>query len=624
MRAIGGILQGAPCMHMIEKIKNNGQFVSQQISMFGAPHPVVGTVGLRTYVGMMDGEIYNKETLHKELYSLGYRFADRSDTAVMLHGYMAWGADCLEKFIGVFALAVWDGEKLFLARDRLGIKSIFYQAANGDAGNKAANKDTGKFVFSSALPVLLAHPGIKPTLTAEGAAELILLGPGRTPGSGILQGIHELKPGHFMQTHPGEALYSASYWELKARPHLHNLTETTAHIRDLLSNQDCFSRDPLSSQSGFSRDSLSGQGGISRNPLSGQTVFSRDMISYKKNPWPTLLSGGLDSSILASLAGSKETYSLDFIGNDEHFTASDLQPEDDNAYIAEMTRHLRANHTRHLVGTDELADALTSAVEARGLPGMADVDASLLLFCRKVRVTAPAVLSGEGADEIFGGYPWYTDETRRNADTFPWSLNTAYRADFLHPKLRTRINAEKFIRSRFTETMRSAPTLYDDSETDKKIRRIFILNLQWFFQTLAARSECMARAANLTIRMPFLDHRLVEYAYNIPWAMKHHNDREKGLLREAFKKYLPEKIINRKKSPFPKTHNPAYLQKVTDLMQALLNAPAAPLFEILNRQNLNAESPTPWYGQLMMRPQALAYFLQINAWLEKYNVDIAF
>ncbi|MCL2204164.1 MAG: asparagine synthase (glutamine-hydrolyzing) [Defluviitaleaceae bacterium] len=575
MSGIAGILKGALCDEMLNQIikrspsqrGEHGQFISAQVSLFGCPQPIRGALGLQAYVLVCDGELYNKESLIKELRALGFQFADQRDATVMLHSFMAWGVNCLEKLLGVFAFALWDGERLFLARDRLGYKSLFY-TVNGRG-----------MAFASSMDILLRHPGIKPVLTAQGVAELMLLGPGRTPGCGILQGIDELKPGHYLTYRMGEAPEIHPYWQLKAIPHLETFAETAKTVRALLSE------------------------------ATGKS--------------PTMLSGGLDSSILAALAGSKESFSLDYIGNDKHFTPNDFQPEDDNEYIKEMSASLRSRHRRHTIGTDALAEALFPAMEARGLPGMGDVDAALLLFCQNIRETTPVILSGEGADEIFGGYPWYTDEQRRNADTFPWSMNLPHRLAFLRPGALGNIDPEAYVHARFTQTMASAPTLYDDEPIDKRLRQLFVLNLQWFGQTLISRTECMSAAAGLTIRTPYLDHRLVEYLYNVPWAFKFHEEREKGLLREAFKGILPEKILLRKKSPFPKTHNPAYLLKVQDMMQNLLNTPGAPLFEFLERKGLNNDTPTPWYGQLMTRPQTLAYFLQINAWLERYAIDIA-
>ena len=564
MQAFGGVIQGVPDSAVPSMVHNAGLYISPQVSMYGAPHPRVGTLGLQTYVGVFDGELYNRDALVKELATLGYRFNDQSDTSVMLRAYMAWGVSCLDRLVGVFALAVWDGDGLFLARDRVGYKPLFYRTG-------------GKFQFASALPLLLTEPDEKLILSAQGVAELILLGPGRTPSCGVLDGFHELKPGHYLQCSIDGMPKVASYWALQARPHLHDFADTCSHVRTLISNAVNEQND--------------------------------------KNAG-VMLSGGLDSSILASLARSKSTFSLDFIGNEAH-------AESDAPYIKEMTRHLHADHQAVILGTDELAAALPAAMEARGLPGMADVDAALLLFLQRIHDKKSIVFSGDGADELFGGYPWFADEKLRDGKRFPWSNNIEYRAGFLHPNVRKHIDAQSYVLKRLDETISAAATLYDDTPKDKQIRRLTALHFHWFMQTLSSRTAAMAAASNMTVRTPFLDHRLVEYMYNVPWGMKYHNENAKGLLREAFKSYLPEKIYNRKKAPFPKTHNPAYMQKITDLMQQLLNTKSAPLFEILNRQHLNAASEANWYGQLMARPQMLAYFLQINAWLEKYDINIA-
>jgi len=314
------------------------------------------------------------------------------------------------------------------------------------------------------------------------------------------------------------------------------------------------------------------------------------------------------------------------MGNEKYFTADAFMPETDGPFIKEMVKHLHTQHHHFTMGTDDLAEMLLPAMEARGLPGMGDIDASLLFLCKNIRAHVPAALTGEGADELFGGYPWYTEETLREAETFPWSLTLQHRLSFLREGVLGTLNPEEYVRTRFLETCQSAPALYDDEPIDRSVRQQFVLNLYWFLQNLTARMETMATAAGLTLRAPFLDYRLVEYAYNIPWHMKFHQDREKGLLREAFKKNLPNKIVNRKKSPFPKTHNPAFLRKMQDMITELLALPNAPLFQFIDAKALKTilqENPEHrWYGQLMALPQTFAYFLQMNAWLTNNSIDI--
>ncbi|MCL2373308.1 MAG: asparagine synthase (glutamine-hydrolyzing) [Defluviitaleaceae bacterium] len=573
------------CQNMLEGLKVRGKdvtgtYISEEVCLVHTAYkaardgkqPTRAFFGQKAYVIVFDGEIYNREELRTELAKLDHRFQDDSDAAVALHGYIAWGAACLDKFVGMFAFAVWDSEKLFMARDRLGLRPLFYSV--GRAG----------LVIGSNLKAVLAHPDIHPIINANGVQEILLLGPGKTPGSGLFKDVYEIMPGHF-------AIYSAMgfsqtrYWQLKARPHRESFNETLDNIRTLL-----------------------------KNAVKMQT--GGDVV--------TLLSGGLDSSLMAAMSGARRSFSLDYIGNDRHFVATEFQPESDGNYITQMVRHLGLSHKEVVLGSDELADALEAATAARGYPGMADVDASLLLFLQKVGETASVALSGEGADEIFGGYPWFQDENKLaliDKTTFPWAQSIEYRASFISPEIQLS-PPEEFIKTCFGKT--PVDILYDDSPTEARTRKMFMLCLSWFLQTLSARNDAMSAAAGVTVRVPFLDHRLVEYLYNVPWELKNHKDREKGLLREALKGALPEAVLWRKKSPFPKTHNPAYLSLVRDKLAA--TPYDAPIFQFVSRKSLGRllkeDSGVNWYGQLMAHPQTMAYFLQINAWMKEYSVKV--
>ena len=588
----GALTAATVCESMLAALKKRGQdeqgtFISQDVCLlhtcsnipYTARGPIRAMLGQKAYVLAFDGELYNKEELVRELKTLGYRLQGSSDAEVVLHGYMAWGEPCLDRFLGMYAFAIWDSDKLFMARDRLGLKPFFYSI--GSHG----------FMFASNISALLCHPQIQPAIDQNGVAELFLLGPGRTPGTTVFRDIRELRPGHWATYSKTQGLTMGQYWKLRARPHRESLEETTKSISDLLKD-----------------------------------AIARQSIVPKGVSLGTFLSGGLDSSAIAALSNCKATFSVDYFGNDKHFNPTEFQPDDDSEFIRTMVSALRTSHSQVILGSDELADALTPAMEARGLPGMGDIDAALLLFCQKVKESVPVALSGEGADEIFGGYPWYQQEERLMADNFPWAQSTEYRCRFIAPHILSKFDPEAYIRTRYEKTIAAADILYDDEPIDRRIRQMFMLNIYWFLQNLAARNETMSAAAGITVRTPFLDHRLVEYLYNVPWAYKNHGDREKGLLREAAKGLVPEKIINRKKSPFPKTHNPAYMNRVTDMIKVVLQDNSSPINEIIPRkaiENLISEETTqPWYGQLMGVPQTIAYFLQINAWMKEFGVVI--
>ena len=152
------------------------------------------------------------------------------------------------------------------------------------------------------------------------------------------------------------------------------------------------------------------------------------------------------------------------------------------------------------------------------------------------------------------------------------------------------------------------------------------LNQQWFMQTLLDRKDRMSMACGLEVRVPFCDYRIAEYLYGVPWEYKDYLGKEKGLLRYAMEGMLPQEVLWRKKSPYPKTYDPRYLEAVNSLMHKLLQKNDAPIYGIVDRNALkalcSAELAWPWYGQLMKLPQTIAYMLQVNFWLEHYKISI--
>ncbi|MCL2840751.1 MAG: asparagine synthase (glutamine-hydrolyzing) [Defluviitaleaceae bacterium] len=598
MGGIGGIvgynnsasIAAQVCEEMLNSLKMrgadlNGTHISKEICLMHTCHsqlnnssqPLRVTLGNKAYVLVFDGELYNNEALRNELYKKGHRMSDTNDATVVLYAYIAWQQNCVEKLNGVFSFAIWDGSQLFLARDRLGLRPIFYSI--GAYG----------LVFASSIKAMLSHPQIRPVIDTNGAAELILLGPGRTPGCGVFKNISELGPGEHAVYIPNHGISKTTYWRLKSQTHREDFKETVVTIRELL------------------MDSVNLQ-----------------LLPKEKSP-AILLSGGLDSSAVAALAKANKSFSVDYVGNDKHFSPTNFQPEDDGEYIKRMIDHLGLKHKRIVLGSDELADALNDAMHARGLPGMADVDSALLLFLRHVSKETSIVFSGEGSDEIFGGYPWYQDKNRLMQNGFPWSQSVQHRAKFLLPELLK--EPEAYVQARYDWTIKEAEISYDDEPIERRIRQMYMLNLHWFLQCLAVRNDTMAASAGMSVRAPFLDYRLVEYLYNVPWHFKNYENREKGLLREALKGILPDTVLFRKKSPFPKTHNPAYLTRVKDMLLPILSDTSSPIFSLVPKAALQAlydgqSADTNWYGQLMSYPQTIAYFLQVNMWMKDYAVIV--
>jgi len=552
--------------------------------------PMVRTRGDETYVIVYNGELYNAAELKRELEARGHRFATTCDTEVLLVSYIEWGMEALERLNGIFAFAVWDSaeERLFAARDRLGVKPFFY------------SKRSGRFLFGSEPKAILAHPDMKAELGAEGLAEVLIVGPARTPGHGVYEGISELRPGQFLVVERSSVRVS-TYWRLESLPHPDDAAETALRVRELL-----------------------------------EDTVERQLVSDV--PVCTLLSGGLDSSALTALAagrckaagtGALVTYSVDYRDNDKHFRESVFQPNSDAPWIARMSGHLGTEHRNVTFDTPELADALDAAVLARDLPGMADIDSSLYLFCREIKKGATVAISGEAADEIFGGYPWFHREEALQAGTFPWALAAPMRTELLSPELAGWIRPLEYLASRYADAIAEVPRLPGESPEQRRMREMSYLNITRFMPTLLDRKDRMSMAVGLEVRVPFCDHRLVEYVWNIPWEIKTDGGREKGILRRALRGVLPDDVLGRKKSPYPKTHNPNYTEAVRTRLLDVLGDPQSPILQLINVSKVRAlaESPDavselPWFGQLMSGPQLFAYLVQTDYWLRTYGVTI--
>ena len=552
----------------------------------GGQQPMTLDWGQETYVLVYNGELYNTIELQRELEAMGHHFDGHSDTEVVLHGYAQWGEACLEKFNGIFALAVWERNRrrLFLARDRIGVKPLFY------------TRHREGLLFASEIKTILAYPTMKAELDVTGAMELVMLGPGRMPGSGVFRGIRELEPG-CMGFWEGGKLTVTRYWKLRDREHRDSLPETIEKVRFLV------------------EDSI-----------------RRQMVSDV--PIGTFLSGGLDSSIISAVcAGEMEkrgevlqTFSLDYLNNDIYFQASKFQPNADDTYIRLMQEVIRSRHHWTVLTPETLVSSLEEATIARDLPGMADVDFSLLAFCREIRSSVKVALSGECADEIFGGYPWYRDPAVREAEGFPWAQNTLERSKLMLPGIAG--DSEEFVREAYGRTCRESDILPENSPLEKRMKEMVNLNFRWFMQTLLDRKDRMSMHSSLEVRVPFCDYRIAEYLYGIPWMYKDLGGQEKGLLRCAVEDLLPQQICHRRKSPYPKTHDPRYEELVMGKLKELLKEKNAPLFSLISRSQLQnwlqTDSPWPWYGQLMRRPQTIAWLLQLNFWMKHYQVHLLF
>ena len=556
----------------------------------GGKQPMVEQLSENEYVIVYNGQIYNTKELRQTLEENGFTFKGHSDTEVLLKSYIYYGKNVVHHLNGIFAFAIWDqkNKELFIARDHFGIKPLFYTMQNNS------------FIFASEIKAIFQYPGVKKILNSQGIAELFGIGPAHTPGTTVFDNIFELKPSHFAIFNRS-GFHLEKYWKLASMPHTENFAQTCDHLSFLLKD-----------------------------------AITRQLVSDV--PLCTFLSGGLDSSIITKFASDYcfennlpplDTYSIDYVDNDKNFVKSDFQPNSDNYYINLMVNKLHTKHHSIVIDTPELAEYLEDAMIARDMPGMADIDSSLLLFCKNVKPYATVSLTGECADEIFGGYPWFFRNDALHSGTFPWSIAISERQTLLAPHIAKRVDLKGYIDYRYNESLSEVEILDTDSPETAEKRKISYLTLNWFMQTLLDRSDRMAMYNGFELRVPFCDYRLAQYVWNIPWEIKALNGREKGLLRYVSRKFLPSEIVDRKKSPYPKTHNPTYLAKVKSMLSDIMAKPNAPINSLLNRDYIMEILETdgkaftrPWFGQLMMGPQLMAYLCQVNMWLERYQPNI--
>lgn len=541
----------------------------------------------KNYTIVYNGELYNTDELKEELRSLGHTFNSHSDTEVLLHCYAQFGKKCVHKLNGIYAFCVYEHTEkvLFMCRDRVGVKPLFYY------------KYKGGLVFSSEIKALLKSGMAQPKVNETGLYEIFFLGPARTLKSGIFKGVKSLRPGELAIYKNGK-LYKEMYYRIKAQEHTDSESETIERTRYLLTD-----------------------------------AIERQLVTDV--PMCFFLSGGLDSSIICKTAanyykkkhmGNINTYSVEYQDNRKYFESSKFQPNADFDYISIMVEDTGATHHEIVLNTADVTNALYDSVIARDLPGYVDIDSSLLLFCKEIKKDYTVALSGECADELFGGYPWYHNMNILFDECFPWSRSQEIRRSILKKGILKR--GEDYVMSRYFDTVRRADKLQSDSAVDKRMREMFMLNFDWFMQCLLERKDRCSMYSGLEVRVPFCDYRLVEYAYNMPWRLKAFNGREKGVIRKAYENILPYDICYRKKSPYPKTHNPEYMRLCSEKVKEILNKKDSVLSGLLDYDGVMniIEHPqkisSPWYGQLMQAPQILAYIIQLDYWFDLYDVVI--
>ncbi|MFI2238491.1 asparagine synthase (glutamine-hydrolyzing) [Streptomyces chrestomyceticus] len=543
------------------------------------------------------GELYNYRELRRELSSRGHRFRTASDTEVLLRGYLEWGEKCVDHFNGMFAYGLWDArsQELHLVRDRLGIKPLYYCPTPDGV------------VFGSEPKAILAHPGISATVGLDGLREM--LATVKTPEHAVFDGMYEVRPGSALRV-TRSGIVRRRYWALEAREHTDDLAATIRTVRELLAD-----------------------------------TVSRQLVADV--PLCTLLSGGLDSSAVTALAakslkeegrGAVRSFAVDFTAPDDvRHNTNVMHRSPDAPYAAAMARHVGADHTTLMLDTAQLMSPVTRAAvpQACDMPGaiLGDGFASLYLLFRAVRDRSTVALSGEAADELFGGYAWFHDEALRRARQFPW---VAAGFDFapmlrglLDPGLLDALDLRSYREDSYRSALAEVPRPAGESPLDRRMREITYLNITRFVPLLLDRKDRMSMATGLEVRVPFCDHRLVQYAFNIPWRLKSYDGREKSLLRAATRDLLPTAVAQRHKSAYPVTHDPAYDRALRTELAGIVRDPRSPVLPLLDQDRLpelaDAHAAVGNAGADRggwVHRGALELVSQLNTWLGTHDLRI--
>lgn len=533
------------------------------------------------------GEVYNHHELRERLRKAGHEFHTRSDTEVVLRAYLEWGEHCCEHLTGMFAFAVFDGRDghFLLVRDRLGVKPLYY-----------ARHQQG-LLFGSEIKAILAHPEFTRALDVVGLVDALSLSRGTVRSA--LRGVDELPPGHRLSWRPNGQPKLSRYWQLQRREHQDDLATTVQRTRELLSK------------------------------ALGEQL-------YADVPVCSLLSGGLDSTALTAMAqqrlgaaqgGRVNSFSVDFVGQAEQFQSDAFRPERDQPYALAAAEYIGSQHQTILIDNRELvADAARRAVYRANdsAATFGDVDTSLYLLFKAIRGHSTVAISGEAADEVFGGYAWFRDPEALAAPRFPWlSRMQLLQPALINPDFNRLCDFARYQDSCYHQALDSVEHLPGDSPQERRMREIGHMHLQRWLPILLDRKDRLSMAASLEVRVPFTDHELVEYVYNVPWAIKGKEGEEKWLLKQACADLLPAAVLQRRKSPYPTSANLAYERFLRARAQQLLGEASSPAFQVIDRARLTAELRKPeGYFNSQLRRNNLETALALDAWLREYRLAV--
>ncbi|MCG3756760.1 asparagine synthase (glutamine-hydrolyzing) [Amycolatopsis sp. Poz14] len=533
------------------------------------------------------GEAYNFSELREELTKLGHRWETDSDTEVVLHGYLQWGTEVVDHLNGMYAFAIWDerDQKLVMIRDRMGIKPFYYYPTRDGV------------LFGSEPKAILANPLARKAVDSDGLREL--MGFTKRPGWSLWKGMHEVDPATVV-TVTREGINTRTYWKLDAKQHTDDQETTVERVRELMTD-----------------------------------IVHRQLVADV--PRCVLLSGGLDSSAVTGLAAARlaeegeqlRTFSVDFFGQEENFQPDEMRDTPDSPYIRDVAKLVGSAHQDVMLNPADLSDpeVRRKVLRARDIPtGLGDMDTSLYLLFKAIRAESTVALSGESADEVFGGYRWFHDEAAVKADTFPWLAfrNSLMddRASLLEPGLAAKLDLDSYIDDQYRTAVSQVDLLDGESERESRMRVICNLHLTRFVRQLLDRKDRMSMAVGLEVRVPFCDHRLVEYVYNTPWSLKTYDGREKSLLRHATKHVLPASVRDRVKSPYPSTQDPGYAIALQEQVKEALAQKDNPLFQMVSREWLQQSAATDPAAISQAQRVGMDRALDLHHWFDMYSPEL--
>ncbi|KAN0003704.1 hypothetical protein ACTFIZ_009880 [Dictyostelium cf. discoideum] len=574
------------------------------IDAAGGKQPMIYKKGDKSIVLCFNGELYNFQDLRNELISLGNQFKSHSDTEVILMSYIQWGEQCVKKFNGMFAVAIFDEEnqKLFLARDHLGVKPLFY-CTRGDS-----------ILFGSEMKVLLSNNKlVKPEVDKEGVAQLFYLGAFRTPDIGcVFKDIHEVSAGNSITFNKSlnndndnnisfTTTGQKEYWNLKCLPHTDDVHQTSKKLRGLI-----------------------------------QGALSRQLVSDV--PITFLLSGGLSSSVLVSLASSLsesslpepcpingssvlKTFSCEFENDDNDYKEEIEGPK--KPWVEKVVNNVQSNHISTQCNVDNLLNTISLPMKARDLPSFSKWETPLRLMLNKVKEHGVVLISDEGSDEIFSGYEWFRKQSVLNMDRLPWIGNIYNNINnFLKDQILEQVDFMKYGEQVYQNAIKNMPLLQGEDETQAKQRVASWLFIKYFLVYMLEREDRTSMSQSLEVRVPYCDYNLVEYCWNIPYHMKSIDNIEKGILRRSMYSQLPIDILTHTKDNFPlSVKDKNFFISICSLLEIELNNPSSPILNFIKKESIMEIIKNKYDEkyQTYQNQSVIEHLLQVNTWIIEYN-----